>query len=446
MDQLFSRWRTDETSLVSRHSRDARETSSKRRSDPTLERVILDPALMLEAERLLSGRTRDIRLKGRFVEAFRQRTWRQTAKTIRSWMMWVILLDLLTTCLNFLLLTHELATAMLVPAALMVPGAALAAFVWRKPHSELMLGAALIAGMTVILISVSLMSIATGGVLLERYLHVMLFVAITGIIIFSIPFIQTVAIAAIALAIYLAFHLGVADADIWTTLSGFFFFASGIGATVLARRTMNILAHKSFLLELRDRRHMTELAETNRQLERLSRIDGLTGTANRHHMRERLEAFSGQDVQVALLMCDIDDFKALNDQLGHAEGDRCLVEVARIITECTRSEADCVARYGGEEFLVLLAEADEEAGVITAERIRATVAAAKLPNPGARVASTVTMSIGVAAGSTRAAGHALMELQSRADKALYSAKRAGRNRVRLWSGDQDTNGKLGNVA
>jgi diguanylate cyclase (GGDEF)-like protein len=444
MDQLFTDWRTDTTSLISRYSHGAGEMQSDSRSESLLDLFIHDPSLMLETERLLAGRTRDIRLHGKFAEAFRKRTWRQTAKTIRSWMMWVIFLDFLTVCLNFLLLPRELAIAMLAPAALMVPGALFVAVIWRKQRPEWILGAALVAGMTVILLSVALMGMATGNVLLERYLHVMLFVAITGVIIFSIPFIQTLAIASTALAIYLAFQLGVAASDIWTTLSGFFFFASGIGATVMARRTMNILAHKSFLLELRDRRRMTELAETNHQLERLSKVDGLTGAANRHYMRERLEALSKQDRQFALLMCDIDDFERLNDHLGHVEGDRCLVEIARIIMDCTRSEADCVARYGGEEFLVLLADANEEAGVIAAERIRGAVAAARLPNPGSRVASCVTMSIGVAAGSTLAAGHALMELQLKADKALYAAKRAGRNRVRLWHGTED--GMLGNVA
>lgn len=446
MDQPLSNWRTDKTSLISRSTRDDGETRLNSRSEPLLDVFIRDPSFMLETERLLAGRTRDIRLDGKFAEAFRKRTWRQTAKTIRSWMTWVIFLDFLTVCLNFLLLPRELAMAMLSPGALMVPGALLVAVIWRRPRSEFVLGTALIVGMMVILLSVALMGMVAGSVLLERYLHVMLFVGVTGVIIFSIPFIQTIAIASMALTIYLAFQLGVAASDIWTTLSGFFFFASGIGATVMARRTMNLLAHKSFLLELRDRRHMTELAKKNRQLERISKTDGLTGAANRHYMRERLEALSKQHGQVALLMCDIDDFKRLNDHLGHLEGDRCLVEVARIIMDCIRSDADCVARYGGEEFLVLLADADEEAGVNAAERVRKAVAAARLPNPGSRAASSVTISIGVAAGPTLAAGHALMDLQLKADRALYSAKRAGRNRVRLWHGTEEPSGKLGNVA
>lgn len=83
MGQLFSKWRTDKTTRIRRHPHGAGETRPERRGEPVLELIIRDQSLMLETERLLAGRTRDIRLKGRFAEAFRQRIWRQTAKTIR---------------------------------------------------------------------------------------------------------------------------------------------------------------------------------------------------------------------------------------------------------------------------------------------------------------------------------------------------------------------------
>ena len=97
-----------------------------------------------------------------------------------------------------------------------------------------------------------------------------------------------------------------------------------------------------------------------------------------------------------MLMCDIDDFKKLNDHLGHAEGDRCLVEVARIIQDSVRRDCDHVARYGGEEFLVLLVGVGKEEALSVAERIRESVEAAAIPNPASRVSRHVTLSIGVA--------------------------------------------------
>jgi diguanylate cyclase (GGDEF)-like protein len=429
-----------------RPSIDAGASSGDAGSFAVLDRFIRDPEIMSEAERLLSGRTRDIRLKGRLAEAYRQRSWRPTAKVIRAWMIWVMLVDVLMLTLNMFMLPREMAVAMLAPGAVIVLASLLVAFVWRTPHPQGVLGTALITGITVILLSICVMGLASGGMLLDRYLHIMLFVAITAVVIFSIPFGQTLTIAVTGMGLYLAFQLGASDASIWTSLSGFFFFAAGMGATVMARRTMNILAHKSFLLELRDRQHLAELAQTNLRLERLSRIDGLTGAANRHFMRERIDELWRRKGDVALLMCDIDDFKALNDHLGHLEGDRCLVEVARIIMSCTRSEADCVARYGGEEFLVLLADADEAEALSVAERIRREVAAAALANPGSRVKPTVTLSIGVAAGQTQTAALSSETMQKRADTALYFAKRTGRNQVRLWSRAMNDFDTIGSVA
>lgn len=116
------------------------------RSEPLLERFTADPKLMAETERLLSGRTRDIRLKGKLSEAFRLRTWRQTANTIKFWMIWVILLDLLMASLNFLLLPHEIAVSMLAPSALIVPAALWVIYIWRTPRSQIALGGSLMAG------------------------------------------------------------------------------------------------------------------------------------------------------------------------------------------------------------------------------------------------------------------------------------------------------------
>lgn len=411
-----------------------------------IESFIRDPQITAEVGRLLSGRTRDIRMKGALAAAFRRRTWRHTASVIRSWMIWVVLIDLFMLLLSLYLLPRGTALGVIASAGLIVPTALGVVFVWRKPRPQAVLDATLMLGMLIILLSVCWMGVVAGGALLDRYLHIMLFVAITSIVIFSVPFIQTVAIASMAMALYLSFHLGFADTDIGTALSGFLFFGSGIGATALARRTMNLLAHKSFLLELRDRQRLAELAQTNRRLERLSKIDGLTGAANRHLLRERLDELWERKGEAALLMCDIDDFKALNDHLGHQEGDRCLVEVARIIAACTRSDVDCVARFGGEEFLILLPDTGESQALAVAERIRRKVAAAGLPNPRSRVKPTVTISIGVAATQTEAASLPSETIQRRADTALYHAKRAGRDRVRSWNEAMGGPVKIADVA
>ena len=196
---------------------------------------------------------------------------------------------------------------------------------------------------------------------------------------------------------------------------------------------MTILAQQTFLFELRDRRRVAELAEANARLELLASTDPLTGIANRRWMTETLDRLwdGGRKCHggAAMLMCDIDD-KKLNDHLGHAEGDHCLVGVARIIRENVRRDRDHVARYGGEEFLVLLPGIGEDEAISVAERIRKSVEDAAFPNPASRVSRRVTLSIGVAVQTTDEA-ISPEQLQRHADTALYLAKQTGRNRVIL---------------
>lgn len=391
-----------------------------------------DPALTAEVERLLAHRTRDIRLKGEIKRLFQARVWSQTAKIIRAWMIWVAFLDVLTLALNMVMLPRTIALSMLLPGAIIPPVAVAVVFVWRKRRPSWVQGVSLITGMFLILLSIVLVGASAGGEFYERHLNIMLFVAITAIIIFGIPEAWTVTVAALALSLYLVFQLQNPGLEIGNAVAATLFFASGILATVAARRTMTILAQKTFLFELRDRHRVAELAEANDRLELLARTDPLTGIDNRRRMTETLDHVWGGGGKcpggAAMLMCDIDDFKKLNDHLGHAEGDRCLIEVARLIRDNVRRDRDHVARYGGEEFLVLLPSMNEREATVVAERIRECVEAACFPNPGSRVSRYITVSIGVA---VQAPAQAISpeQLQRRADEALYVAKQTGRNRV-----------------
>lgn len=157
--------------------------------------------------------------------------------------------------------------------------------------------------------------------------------------------------------------------------------------------------------------------------------DPLTGVANHGHFQETLyrevtrHARSGE--RLVLLMADLDDFKAVNDRHGHPAGDAVLKAVVARILESVR-EMDTVARYGGEEFSIILPQTDAESGHLVAERLRTSVGAsplqAGLPEP-----LRLTMSIGLAVypDDSESKG-GLVEC---ADKALYAAKRTGKNRV-----------------
>ncbi|WP_413813924.1 GGDEF domain-containing protein [Mesorhizobium sp. Root695] len=341
---------------------------------------------------------------------------------------------MLTLALNMLILPRGIAVPMLLPGAIIPPVAIGIDLVWRQPRATWLQGTALIAGMFLILLSVALVGVLAGGEFYERHLNVMLFVAITAIIIFGIPLAWTLTIAALAPGLYLIFQLLNPAIELGSAVAATQFFASGIFATVAARRIMTILAQKTFLFELRDRHRVAELANANDRLELLASTDPLTGIANRRWMTERLDHLWGGGGRcpdgAAMLMCDIDHFKKLNDHHGHAEGDRCLVEVARIIQDNVRRDRDHVARYGGEEFLVLLPGVNEEEAVSVAERIRKSVEAAAFSEPWIPRVALRPLSIGVAAQSADGA-ISPEQLQRQADAALYLAKQTGRNRVLL---------------
>ncbi len=355
------------------------------------------------------------------------------SKIVRAWMVWVVVLDILTLAVNAALLPAETVRLMFAPASILVPAALASAVVFLRPRPLWMQGAAILVGVYLILLSVALVGVSAGGEYYERHLTIMLFVAVTAIIIFPIPFSWTMSIAGYALGLYLVFQLHNSAIERGSALAGALFFATGVIATVVARQTANILAHKTFLLELRDAIRLTELTDANVRLELLARTDPLTGIANRRWMIETLDrVWNGERDWArgtAVLMCDIDHFKQLNDSLGHAEGDRCLVKVAGIIQSSLRDERDQVARYGGEEFLVLLQDADVREAASVAEAIRSRVETASLPNPHSTTGPYVTVSIGLAATKPGEKTLSANELQRQADEALYRAKQAGRNRV-----------------
>lgn len=390
-----------------------------------------DILLTTEAERLLGGRTRDIRLNPELRRAYRDRSFKQTSKIVRSWMIWVVVLDILAMGANLLLLPREAATAMLLPAAFIVPPALLVHRIWRKPRPDWVLDYGLLAGLITILVAVGLMGLSAGGEFQERYLSVMLFVAVSAIIIFNTPLKIPVILAIAGLTLYLVLQLVNPALSVPSTISAFLFFASGVAAMVVARRTITILAQRTFLLELRDAGRAQELITINARLETLSKTDALTELPNRRYMDETLASLSAaRETAMAVLLCDIDYFKRLNDHLGHAEGDRCLVSVGRAIAETLRPNQDHVARIGGEEFMVVLVRVTPMQAVAIAERLREKVAALRLPNPKSPLGGTVTISIGVAAkgeGTTAT----MQQLTLKADEALYAAKAKGRNRVEL---------------
>ncbi|MBN2035828.1 MAG: GGDEF domain-containing protein, partial [Chitinispirillaceae bacterium] len=161
--------------------------------------------------------------------------------------------------------------------------------------------------------------------------------------------------------------------------------------------------------------------------------DGLTGLFNHRQFQQLLGDEITRSTRysdpLALVLCDIDFFKKINDAHGHQFGDLVLKEVARVLDASIRQGIDTASRYGGEEFALILVKTGEEQAIETAERIRAAIQKMPFTSPsGSDV--RVTMSFGIALFNTHAreAG----ELIKKSDKALYRAKQQGRNRVELF--------------
>lgn len=170
------------------------------------------------------------------------------------------------------------------------------------------------------------------------------------------------------------------------------------------------------------------LRQKNQLLEALSLTDSLTGLYNRKKLDDvlagQIARFQRNHRPFALLMLDIDYFKALNDTYGHLAGDEVLVSVAKVLMQAIRN-VDCAARYGGEEFAIVLVETSLGAAIETAERIRSLLQKT-VYRVGERSVS-VTVSVGVA--ESRVEDEGGDSVLARADAALYEAKHAGRNRV-----------------
>ncbi|MCB1889510.1 MAG: GGDEF domain-containing protein [Rhodocyclaceae bacterium] len=183
-----------------------------------------------------------------------------------------------------------------------------------------------------------------------------------------------------------------------------------------------------FLIMTRER-----IEEANRLL---ATQDQLTGLANRRSLVTRLEQEwaraqrTGQPL--AVVMIDVDDFKRYNDHYGHQAGDDCLRAVARVVDTGVQRATDMSARYGGEEFLLILPDTGTMAAQGVAERVRQALASLALPHAGSHFGH-VTVSLGVAATGAYDYPDAQALLRA-ADDALYLAKQAGRDQVRLAGG------------
>ncbi len=181
-------------------------------------------------------------------------------------------------------------------------------------------------------------------------------------------------------------------------------------------------------------RSQQQLMETNLELQRLTNVDGLTGLSNRRYFNEYLEAEWKRAVRtqrpLSILMIDVDHFKLYNDTYGHLAGDEVLKKVAQTMKNSCKRSTDLAARFGGEEFVIILPETSPAEMRELGEKLCRAVEALSLPHSASSVGNCVTISVGCAAAVPKTA-ESFSSLVDTADKALYDAKKTGRNRAAM---------------
>jgi two-component system chemotaxis family response regulator WspR len=185
------------------------------------------------------------------------------------------------------------------------------------------------------------------------------------------------------------------------------------------------------------RESQRQLVEINLELQRLTNVDGLTGLSNRRNLNVYLEMQWKMAVReqsmFSILMIDVDNFKTYNDTYGHLAGDDVLKKVAAAIQASFRRPTDIAARFGGEEFIVLLSGTDAKAANSLGDGLCKRVADLHIAHSQSPPLKNVTVSIGGASTMPQHADSGIA-LIDKADRALYEAKRLGKNRIVMADG------------
>jgi diguanylate cyclase (GGDEF)-like protein/PAS domain S-box-containing protein len=223
--------------------------------------------------------------------------------------------------------------------------------------------------------------------------------------------------------------------EVWNRHKNGQMYAEWLCISTIVDDAGNITHYCGLFSDITERKQQEQkLKAENRRLEKLSMVDALTGIANRRAFDQCLEREWERGIRseqpLSLLLIDIDHFKLYNDLNGHQKGDEVLRQVASLLEGSIERAGDFLARYGGEEFGVILPETELKVAVIIAQSLRDSVWAAKIPHHGLGAGPFLSISVGCCTMLPSGGGRCDDLLQS-ADKALYSAKERGRNRVQI---------------
>jgi diguanylate cyclase (GGDEF)-like protein len=323
--------------------------------------------------------------------------------------------------------------SMTLRLGIVLPLTILAVYLLLGPFPAWVKGLAAFAPLTAETVLVMLLGRLSGSAVADRYV----FAAGIGIfaqtLLMPAPFRYSIRGLFVNLALFCSMGLAAWPGHFGPRVSSdYLIFVVGFSLPALyERHSRERSRRRDFLLNELNRMRVEDILSMNAQLSRLSNLDPLTGLFNRRYLDAALVrlckvAFS-KGRWIGILMIDIDHFKDVNDTAGHQHGDFCLEQVAQLLQNSVRAGVDTVARYGGEEFCAILPDADEQQATAIGERARKSVEDAALPGPHG---AALTVSAGAAAIRGRIGSRFTpQELVACADRALFAAKLAGRNRV-----------------
>ena len=311
------------------------------------------------------------------------------------------------------------------------PILALLLFFSRTRWVERFLQTFIVAGIFTLVVTTFLMVILVDGEVVHLYLSSLLAMIMGGLTTTRIQFNY----AAFTSVLYMLFASAVLLPMAQTKPLVMYYLLLNVAAVLLcllAVFTYEKMIRREFLQKILIQRKNYELRKANEKLKTLADNDALTNIANRRYFDQVLDQewrrAKRRSYSIAMLMVDIDYFKAFNDSLGHLEGDHCIQQVATGLEELVRRPGDLVARYGGEEFAIILPALNIDEAEQLAQAVCDVIQGLKIVHPNSSVADEVTVSVGAAA-IVPTVGFSKRDLIAMADEALYLAKSQGRNRT-----------------
>jgi diguanylate cyclase (GGDEF)-like protein len=382
-----------------------------------------------EIERLLGLRLRDLKLPPHIKALYAAKTRKSARKMMSSWCVGVIVLNLVTGLFDALprpFFQFDIG----VRIALSL-GFLLSAFLLRSGRLIGREHVAIILPMLCMVVAAGVVgTVSNDTTMLDRLLPMTLVAVYTGLMFVRIDIAYLVFLAAASVGVMAAFIIACGGNDVYEKAQIVIFYSLTTAAVLYARRTHDLYHYQLFLLKLKEEFRVSDVKTENLLLATYAYVDTLTRIPNRRHfdeVRAEMERAATPPLPISFALLDIDNFKILNDRLGHLQGDQCLHGVAQAIEATIASKDVTLARYGGEEFVLVFPNTGLEAAVAAVEQIRAAILDLRQPNPGSPT-GFVTVSAGVATADT--APFDGQDLIRTADRALYRAKSSGRNRTR----------------